>query len=320
MSGKIKITVLDGHAANPGDLSWDPFKEYAELTVYDRTPSEQVIERIGNSDAIFLNKVQITREILQKCPDLKYIGVLATGYNVVDCKAAREYGITVTNIPAYSTDSVAQHVFALILNFTNLVEQHNQEVKKGGWIKSPDFCFWNSPLTELTGKTLGILGFGSIGQKTAKIAHAFGMNVIIHVHSEKSFTGNEKTVSLEELFKQSDFLSLHTPMTDETAGIINEKNLSLMKNSAIIINTARGGLADEKALYKALSEQKIAGYAADVILQEPMVKDCPLLNAPNCVLTPHIAWAPKETRERLFGIALSNLKAYLDGSPINVVS
>lgn len=316
----IKLTVLDGHAANPGDLSWDSFKEIADVTVYDRTPPEKVVERIGDSEAIFLNKVQITKEIISQCPSLKYIGVIATGYNVVDIKAAREKGIIVTNIPAYSTDAVAQHVFAFILNFTNLVYQHSQTVKNGDWIKSADFCYWNSPLTELTGKTLGIYGFGSIGQKVAKIAHAFGMNVIIHVHSEKSFTGGEKTVTLEELFQQSDYLSLHAPMTEETAGIICSKNLSKMKKQAIIINTARGGLIIEEDLKNALNSDTISGYAADVVLQEPMAKDCPLLTAKNCVITPHIAWAPRETRQRLFGIALNNLKAYIDGKPQNVVN
>ncbi len=317
---RLKLTVLDGHAANPGDLSWDSFKKYADITFYDRTPAELTSQRIGDSDAIFLNKVIINKEVLDKCPNLKYIGVMATGYNVVDLKAAKEKSIVVTNIPAYSTDAVAQHVFALILNFTNLVYQHAQTVANGEWIKSPDFCYWNSSLTELTGKTLGIFGFGSIGQKVAKIAHAFGMNVIIHVHSEKSFTGGEKTVSLEELFKQSDFLSLHTPMTEETAGIICKKNLKLMKKSAIIVNTARGGLINEADLRQALESKIIAGYAADVVLEEPMKADCPLLDAPNTFITPHIAWAPRETRQRLFGIALENLKAFVNGTPQNVVN
>ena len=316
----IKITVLDGYAANPGDLSWDVFKDFAELTVYDRTPPELVVERIGNAEAIFLNKVNITRQIIEKCPNLKYIGVLATGYNVVDTKAAREAGITVTNIPAYSTDSVAQHVFALILNFTNLVEQHSRSVHDGDWIKSPDFCYWKSPLTELKGKTLGIFGFGSIGQKVAEIAYAFGMNVIIHVHSEKSFKGNEKAVSKEELFAESDFLTLHAPMTEETAGLINAGTLSKMKKTAVIINTARGGLVNEADLRSALQNGRIAGYAADVIATEPMAEDCPLFKAKNCVLTPHIAWAPLEARKRLFEIARENLKAFIAGKPVNVVN
>ncbi|WP_433011813.1 D-2-hydroxyacid dehydrogenase [Treponema pectinovorum] len=320
MKAMIKLTILDGFAANPGDLSWEPFKKFAELTIYDRTPPELTVERIADSDAIFLNKVAITEEILKDCPKLKYIGVLATGYNVVDLEAAKKRGIIVTNIPSYSTDSVAQHVFSLILNFTNQVEQHSISVQNGDWINSKDFCYWLSPLTELKGKTLGIFGFGSIGQKVAKIAHAFDMNVLINVHSKKSFTGNEKSVSVEELFAQSDFLTLHAPMTAETKEIVNEKTLSLMKKTAFIINTARGGLVNESDLKKALDEQKIAGYASDVLLKEPMTKDCSLFKAKNCVLTPHIAWAPREARQRLFNIALENLEAFISGKPINVVN
>ncbi|WP_222704213.1 D-2-hydroxyacid dehydrogenase [Treponema pectinovorum] len=320
MKAMIKLTILDGFAANPGDLSWEPFKKFAELTIYDRTPPELTVERIADSDAIFLNKVAITEEILKDCPKLKYIGVLATGYNVVDLEAAKKRGIIVTNIPSYSTDSVAQHVFSLILNFTNQVEQHSISVQNGDWINSKDFCYWLSPLTELKGKTLGIFGFGSIGQKVAKIAHAFDMNVLINVHSKKSFTGNEKSVSVDELFAQSDFLTLHAPMTAETKEIVNEKTLSLMKKTAFIINTARGGLVNESDIKKALDEQKIAGYASDVLLKEPMTKDCPLFKAKNCVLTPHIAWAPREARQRLFNIALENLEAFISGKPINVVN
>lgn len=317
----MKITVLDGHAVNPGDLTWDPIKTLVdEFVVYERTPEEKVVERIGDSEMILLNKIVISKEILEKCPNLKFIGVLATGYNVIDTAACKEKGIVVTNIPSYSTDAVAQHVFAFILNFSNMVQKHSESVQNEGWIKNPDFCYWLSPLTELSGKTIGIFGFGNIGQKVAKIAHAFGMNVLIHVHSEKSFTGGEKTVSVEELFRESDFISLHAPMTPETAEIINEKNLSLMKKSAILVNTARGGLVNEKALRNALDSGKIAGYATDVLLKEPMDKDSPLFNAPNCIITPHIAWAPKETRLRLVGIAVENIKAFLNGKPQNVVN
>ena len=316
----MKITVLDGHAANPGDLSWNEFKKFGDFHYFDRTPPELVIDRINDSDAVFLNKIVITDEILSHCPSLKYIGVLATGYNVVDIEACRKRGITVTNIPSYSTSSVSQHVFAFILNFTNQVQQHSQSVHAGGWIKSSDFCYWNSPLSELEGKTLGIFGFGSIGRKVAQIAHAFGMNVIICVHSPSSFTGGEKTVSFDELLSQSDFITLHAPLTPETDRIINKESLSKVKKSAYIINTARGGLVDENAVKEALTEGKIAGYAADVILQEPMNENCPLLNAPNCILTPHIAWAPLETRQRLFDIAIDNLKSYLNGTPKNEVT
>lgn len=316
----MTITVLDGHAANPGDLSWEEFKKFGEFHYFDRTPPELVIERIKDSDIIFLNKVNITKEILEHCPKLKYIGVLATGYNVIDTKACREKRITVTNIPAYSTNSVAQHVFSFILYFSNQSAQHSQSVHNGDWIKCPDFCYWNSPLYELEGKTLGIFGYGNIGKQVAKIAHAFGMKVIITVHSEKSFTGEEKVVSQEELFKQSDFITLHAPLTDETRELINSKTLKLMKNSSYLINTARGGLVNENDIRNALENNIISGYAADVVLNEPMSKDCPLLNAPNCLITPHIAWAPLETRQRLFGIAIENLKAFISGKPQNVVN
>lgn len=329
----MKITILDGHAANPGDVSWDDIKALGDVTVYERTPPELVVERIGSSDAILLNKVQITKEIIASCPSLKYIGVLATGYNVIDTKACREKGITVTNIPAYSTDAVAQHVFACILAFSNRVAEHSASVHNGDWIKSPDFCYWLSPLTELSGKTLGIFGFGHIGQKTAEIALAFGMKVIVCAHSKDSFEKAKSAlcvtdamkaqitfVSKDELFKQSDFLSLHAPLTSETENLVNASTLSLMKSSAVLINTARGGLIVESDVRTALDTGKIAGYAADVLLEEPMNKNCPLYKAPNCVITPHLAWAPKETRLRLLDIEVQNIKAFLAGTPINVVN
>lgn len=317
----MKLTILDGHGLNPGDLSWEAIKSLTDdFSVFERTPAELVAERIGNSEMILLNKVCITSEILEKCPNLKYIGVLATGFNVIDLQACRSRGITVTNIPSYSTDAVAQHVFAFILNFANSVQSHCDSVMAGDWIKAPDFCYWKNPLTELAGKTLGIFGFGHIGQKTAQIGHAFGMNVIVHVHSEKSFTGGEKTVSVEEIFAQSDFLTFHTPLTKETEKIINKKNLSLMKKTAIIINTARGGLVDEADMREALLSKTIAGYGTDVLLKEPMDKSCPLFGIPGCVITPHIAWAPQETRSRLMEIAAANIKAFLAGTPQNVVN
>lgn len=317
----MKLTILDGHGLNPGDLSWDSIKSLADdFSVYDRSPNELVVQRIGDSDLILLNKVNITREIVEKSPNLKYIGVLATGYNVVDTKACREKGIAVTNIPSYSTDAVAQHVFSFILNFTNQVQLHNESVQNGGWIKNPDFCYWLAPLSELARKTIGIFGFGHIGQKVAKIAHAFGMNVQVCVHSEKSFTGGEKTVGFDELLSTSDFVTLHAPLTNETDRIINKKSLWLMKKSAYLINTARGGLVDEKDVRAALESEKIAGYAADVILYEPMKPDCPLYKAKNCVITPHLAWAPLETRKRLLEIAAENIRCFLAGKPINVVN
>ncbi len=314
----IKLTILDGHAVNPGDLSWDMFKEFADVTVYERTPKELLIDRIGNSDAIFLNKINITEEVLSACPNLKYIGVLATGYNVIDLEAARKRNIIVTNIPAYSTDSVAQHVFSLILHFTNHVAIHNDSVFKGDWVTCPDFCYWNKSLIELNGKTLGIFGYGNIGKKVVQIAEAFGMKVICCTRTQKP--GMPESVTFEDLFKRSDFISLHAPLTEQTKNIINKDTLSLMKKSAFLINTARGGFVVEKDLANALNDGVIAGYAADVASSEPMEKDCPLLSAKNCVITPHIAWAPLETRSRLQGIALDNLKNFLNGTPVNVVS
>ena len=313
-----KLTILDGHAVNPGDLPWTFLDGLVDYKVYERTAPEEVIERIGDSDAIFLNKIQITKEIFEACPNLKYIGVLATGYNVIDLEAARAHGVTVTNIPAYSTESVAQHVFSFILYFTNQVAQHSASVMAGDWVKCPDFCYWNGSLTELNGKTLGIFGYGNIGSRVASIAKAFGMKIICCTRTPKE--GMPEAVSFEVLLKRSDFLTLHAPLTDKTKNIINKESLSLMKKTAYIINTARGGFVVEKDLAACLNNGELAGYAADVLLQEPMAADCPLLKAKNCVITPHIAWAPLETRKRLQGIAEENLKAWLSGKPINVVN
>lgn len=314
----MKLAILDAHADNPGDLSWEPFREFAELFIYDRTSQEDVVARVTDCEAVFVNKVVITEEILSQLPKLRYIGVCATGYNVIDLDACRKRGIVVTNIPSYSTDAVAQHVFALITYFSNHVALHNESVHNGEWISSPDFVYWKKPLIELSGKTLGIFGYGNIGSKVAQIGAAFGMNVICNTRTKKE--GMPEFVTKEELFSHSDFLTLHAPLTNQTENLINKETLSLMKKSAYLINTARGGFVVEKDLALALKEGVIAGYAADVIASEPMKKDCPLLNCPNCVLTPHIAWAPLETRSRLMGIALNNFKAWLNGKPENVVS
>jgi glycerate dehydrogenase len=314
----MQLTVLDGYALNPGDLSWDCFKKYASVTVYERTPPDQVINRIGNSDAVLLNKINITSEVLKKCPNLKYIGVLATGYNIVDVNTAHERGVAVTNVPSYSTMSVAQHVFAFITAFTNHIQSHSESVMRGKWIACPDFCYWDAPLTELAGKTLGIFGFGHIGGHVSRIGQAFGMNIICCPHHLKD--GMPSPVSLDELFKKSDFLTLHAPLTPETTEAVNERTLSLMKNTAYVINTARGGLVNEHDVRAALDSERIAGYACDVLTSEPMKSDCPLLGAPNCLITPHIAWAPKETRIRLMDSALKNFECYLKGRPQNVVS
>lgn len=314
----IKLTILDGHAVNPGDLSWDMFKEFADITVYERTPDDLLVQRIGNSDAIFLNKINITEEVLAACPNLKYIGVLATGYNVIDLKAAKKHNIVVTNIPAYSTDSVAQHVMAFILHFTNHVAIHNESVHHGDWVHCPDFCYWNESLMDLNGKTLGIFGYGSIGKRVEQLAKAFGMNVICCTRTPKP--GMPEKVSFEELMSNSDFITLHAPLTDKTKHLINKDSLKLMKPTAYLINTARGAFIVEQDLAYALNNKTIAGYAGDVVYEEPMKAGSPLLTAKNCVITPHIAWAPKETRAKLQGIALENLKAWLAGKPQNVVN
>ncbi|MGP1427105.1 MAG: D-2-hydroxyacid dehydrogenase [Treponema sp.] len=313
----MKLTVLDGYALNPGDLNWDSFSKYADITVFERTPQELAVEHIGNSDAILLNKVKITSDILSKCTNLKYIGVLATGYNVIDVDAVKKAEICATFIPDYSTNAVAQHVFALITYFTNHVAVHNESVINGDWTKNPDFCYWKKPLIELCGKTLGILGYGKIGRQTAKIAEAFGMNVIVCPH--KITPEIEYFVNFDSLLKKSNFISLHVPLTEETEEIIDSSAISKMRDGAYIINTARGGLINENDMRAALDSGKIGGYAADVLSQEPMSPDCPLLNAPNCVLTPHIAWAPPETRARLLKIAVENFASYLEGNVQNSI-
>ena len=302
---------------NPGDLNWDSFSKYADITVFERTPQELAVEHIGNSDAILLNKVKITSDILSKCTNLKYIGVLATGYNVIDVDAVKKVGICATFIPDYSTNAVAQHVFALITYFTNHVAVHNESAINGDWTKNPDFCYWKKPLIELCGKTLGILGYGKIGRQTAKIAEAFGMNVIVCPHKITPEVKN--FVNFDSLLKKSNFISLHVPLTEETEEIIDSSAISKMKDGAYIINTARGGLINENDMRAALDSGKIGGYAADVLLHEPMNSDCPLLNAPNCVLTPHIAWAPPETRARLLKIAVENFASYLEGNVQNSI-
>ncbi len=314
----IKLTILDGHAVNPGDLPWSFLDGIVDYKVYERTFPDEVIERIGNSEAVFLNKIQITKEIFESCPNLIYIGVLATGYNVIDLEAARAHGVTVTNIPAYSTESVAQHVFSFILYFTNQVAQHSASIMACNWVNCPDFCYWDGNLSEPNGKTFGIFGYGSIGKKVSETGKAFRMKIICCTRAPKE--GMPKAVSFEDLLKRSDFVTLHSPLTDKTKNIINKDSLSLMKKSAFLINTARGGFVAEQELADYLNVEGIAGYAADVLLPEPMSTDCPLLKAKNCVITPHIAWAPFETRKRLQGIAEENLKAWLSGKPVNVVN
>ncbi|WP_270276068.1 D-2-hydroxyacid dehydrogenase [Enterococcus casseliflavus] len=319
----MKIVVLDGYALNPGDLSWQGFEELGEVTVYDRTSytdKQEIIERIGDAEAILTNKTPITADVLKACPQLTYIGVLATGYNVVDLAAAKEQGITVTNIPSYSTNAVAQATFALLLEVTNQVGHHNRSVHQGDWQTSKDFSYWQTPLMELAGKTIGLIGYGAIAQAVATIAHAFQLKVIYFNHRPKPAQANwAKQVSLAELYQEADIISLHVPQFPETEKMIDRTALAQMKSSAILINTARGGLIDEGAVAEALHTGQIAALAADVVSKEPIAADNPLLQAPNCYLTPHIAWAPVETRRRLMGIAVANLSGFKAGTPQNVV-
>ena len=319
----MKIVVLDGYALNPGDLSWQGFEELGEVTVYDRTSytdKQEIIERIGDAEAILTNKTPITADVLKACPQLTYIGVLATGYNVVDLAAAKEQGITVTNIPSYSTNAVAQATFALLLEVTNQVGHHNRSVHQGDWQTSKDFSYWQTPLMELAGKTIGLIGYGAIAQAVATIAHAFQLKVIYFNHRPKPAQATwAKQVSLPELYQEADIISLHVPQFPETEKMIDRTALAQMKPSAILINTSRGGLIDEAAVAEALQTGQIAALAADVVSKEPIEADNPLLQAPNCYLTPHIAWAPVETRRRLMGIAVANLSGFKAGTPQNVV-
>lgn len=313
----MKLTILDAHAVNPGDLSWDIFRQFADLVIYERTESNLVSERIGDSDAIFINKIVIDEEILEKCKNLKYIGILATGYNVVDIEAAKKHKVIVTNIPSYSTMAVAQHTFSFITYFSNRVSFFNQSVLNGDWIKSKLFCYWDEPPIELEGKTIGILGYGNIGRQVEKIAIAFGMKPLVVPHHPNPEITNYST--FDEMLSKSDFITLHVPLTDETKEIIEKKAISKMKDGVFIINTARGQLVNENNILASLNSGKIKGYAADVLSDEPMKKNSPLYKAKNCVLTPHIAWASKETRIRLMNIALENLKGWINGKIKNSI-
>lgn len=317
-----KIVVLDGYTENPGDLSWSGLEALGELKVYDRTTVDQIAARIGDAEYIYTNKTPITRETLDACPNIKFIGVLATGYDVVDVQAAKEKGITVTNIPTYGTTAVAQFVFALLLEICHHAGAHSEAVKAGEWSRCPDFCFWNYPLIELAGKTFGIIGFGRIGQATAKIAVAFGMKVIaFDEYPDKSLeTEDIKLVSLDEVLSRSDVISLHCPLLPSTRGIINKDTIARMKDGVVIINTARGPLIAEEDLKEALDSGKVYAAAVDVVSKEPIRPDNVLLACKNCIITPHIAWAPKESRQRLMDIAVDNLKQFLKGNPVNVVN
>lgn len=317
----MKIVVLDGYAANPGDLSWDGMKALGECVIYERTAPEQVLERAAGAEVVLTNKVVITAEHIAALPDLKYIGVLATGYNIVDVEAARNRGIVVTNIPAYSTDSVAQMVFAHILNICLQVQHYTEEVRNGRWTSSPDFCFWDTPLMELSGKKLGIVGLGHTGSATARIAIGFGMQVCAYTSkSHFQLIPEIKKMELDELFRECDIVNLHCPLNEQTRGMVNAARLKTMKPTAILINTGRGPLVNEQDLADALNNGTIYAAGVDVLSQEPPRADNPLLHARNCFITPHIAWASGEARQRLMQIAVDNLNGYITGKVVNNVA
>lgn len=317
----MKITVLDGYGLNPGDLSWEGFKKLGFFSVYDRTHPSELMERAKDSEVLITNKTVLDAKAISSLPKLKYIGVLATGYNVVDIEEASKRGIVVTNIPAYSTMSVAQHVFALLLAVTDRVEHYAIEVASGRWAVSPDFCFWDTRLTELAGKNLGIVGFGNIGQAVARIALAFDMKILVYTSKDASqLTEGITKVSLDDLYSKADVISLHCPLTPDTLHLINSKAIEKMKNGVILINTGRGKLVDGTAVADALNNGKLGAFCTDVLSSEPPSPSNPLLTAPNTFITPHIAWATKEARTRLMDIAVANLSNFLAGSPINCVN
>lgn len=312
----MKIVVLDGYAANPGDISWAELAALGELTVYDYTAPEETVARIADAQIVLTNKVLITREVMDSAPGMKFIGVLATGFNVVDVDAAREKGIPVCNVPAYSTDAVAQYVFALLLELCHRVGHHNAQVQQGRWTRNRDFCFWDYPLLELQGKTMGLVGLGRIGTATKKLAEAFGMKVLCC----RSTPDAPGCVPLETVLRESDVISLHCPLTEKTRHILNAQSISTMKDGVIIINTGRGPLIDDAALREALISGKVYGAAVDVATVEPIPADSPLLGLDNCIITPHIAWATAQARGRLMEIAVGNVRAFLEGKPVNVVN
>lgn len=318
----MKIVILDGHALNPGDLSYDCLRQFGDLTIYDRTNSEEeAIERIGDSEIVLVNKVHITENLLAHCPNIRLICVQATGYNVVDCAACAKRGIPVTNVPTYGTAAVAQFTMALILELCHRVGLHNHDVHTGGWGNANCFTYWLTPQTELVGKTLGIIGFGSIGKAVGRLAKAFGMNVIAYNRSQ-SEEGRQIAayVDLDTLLSQADIVSLHCPLFPETEKIINAESIAKMKDGAMLINTSRGPLVDEQALADALNSGKLRSAAVDVVCHEPMNANCPLLSCKNCIITPHMAWAPVESRQRLLDTVVENIRAFLEGKPQNVVN
>lgn len=315
-----RIAVLDGHALNPGDLSWAPLLAIGPCSFHERTAPDQTVARAGEAEIVLTNKVAFDRLTLARLPGLRYIGVTATGYNIVDTAAARERGITVTNVPGYSTRAVAQTAFALLLELTHHVGDHAAGVRAGDWSRQPDFCYWRQPLLELDGLTLGLVGYGAIGRIVAQLARAFGMRVIVHTRRPESVEAGTRVVELDALFRESDVVSLHCPLTPATRELVNARTLALMKPTALLINTARGPLIAEASLAEALNSGRIAGAALDVLSVEPPPPDNPLLTARNCLVTPHFAWAAKAARERLLSVTVANLQAFLAGQPANVVS
>ncbi|MGB4231237.1 MAG: D-2-hydroxyacid dehydrogenase [bacterium] len=323
----MKIVVLDGYTLNPGDLSWEGFERFGDLTVYDRTcydgsREDLVIERAREAEVVLTNKTILSRKVIESLPQLKYIGVLATGYNVVDIEAARERGIVVTNVPTYGTEAVAQMAIALLLEMCHHVGAHSESVKKGEWASNPDWCYWKYPLIELAGKTMGIIGYGRIGQATGRIAQALGMKVLAYdKYVNKDLESDTmRYVELDELLAQADVIALHCLLSEETEGIINKDTIAKMKDGVMIVNNSRGQLMVEEDLAAALNSGKVAGAALDVVSTEPIRMDNPLLKAKNCIITPHISWAPREARQRLMDIAVENLAQFLAGKPINVVN
>ena len=318
----MKIVVLDGYTLNPGDISWEGMEALGEVTVYDRTKPEEVVERIGDAEVVYTNKTPITRETLDQCENIRFIGVLATGYNIIDIEAAKEKGIPVSNIPTYGTAAVSQFAIALLLELCHHIGEHSDAVKNGEWTSNPDWCFWKYPLVELAGQTMGIVGFGRIGQDTGKIAQALGMKVLAFDAYKRPELESEtcRYADLDTLLAESDVISLHCPLFPDTEGIINKDTIAKMKTGVMIINDSRGPLIVEEDLRDALNSGKVAGAALDVVSTEPIKMDNPLLSAKNVILTPHIAWAPKESRQRLMDIAVENLQCFVDGAPQNVVN
>lgn len=332
----MRAVLLEADAVNHNDLSWEPLTDLIETKIYSNTTEEDKYEHIGDAEVVFLNKIKMDEEAFSKCPNLKYIGVCATGYNVIDLEAARRHGVTVTNVPAYSTESVAQLTWGLILESVCHINMHNESVHRGDWIKSDIFCYWLAPVTELCGKTIGVVGYGNIGRRVCDVAKAFGMKVLVHTaHPEKymndddtqNYSGSSELdtsgvefVDLDTLFAKSDIVSLHCPLTNETEGLINKDKIDKMKDGVIIINVSRGGLVNEKDLADALESGKVSAAGVDVVSVEPMEADNPLLTAPNITITPHMAWASVDARKRLVEVVAGNFKAYLEGRKENVVS